>query len=160
MHYWCNLLDKFISFVLGLIGVYIGWKLSWKTIVKQNSAKYLQDKFNALSEIKSVVDNIPPHLTKEELCSRLQEEQFRKRLTGRLVRLFGLRNELISYIEQEFVELIDTKLRPLFISENGHYNFKDEKIDEFVDFSKDIVLYVQSLEKRLKQEQKESQEQY
>ena len=54
-------IDKVISFCFGLIGVYVGWKLSWKTIVKQLSADRLQKKFNALSEIKSVVDNIPPN---------------------------------------------------------------------------------------------------
>ena len=58
----------------------------------------INDKFIALREIRSVVENIPPNLTTKELEEKLKSDpDFRNNLTNRLVRLFGLRNELIPY---------------------------------------------------------------
>lgn len=146
--------DKVISFCFGLIGVYVGWKLSWKTIVKQLSTDRLQKKFNALIEIKSVLDNIPPNLNKDELREKLKNDsEFCKSLTGRLVRLFGLRNELIPYLDSEFVALIDSDFQKLYDIGIGHYNFKNEKIGEFVNFTEKIISLTHSLENKLRQKQ-------
>ena len=147
-------IDKVISFCFGLIGVYVGWKLSWKTIVKQLSADRLQKKFNALSEIKSVVDNIPPNLNKDKLREKLKKDsEFCKNLTGRLVRLFGLRNELIPYLDSTFVDLIDSDFQKLYDIGIGQYNFKNEKIDEFVNFTEKIISLTNSIENKLRQKQ-------
>ena len=106
-------------------------------------------KFDALREIKSVISNIPPHLSRKELEDRLKNDQeFQKSLTHRLVGLFGLRNELIPYIEPEIMDLIDKQLEPLFIIENGSYTLRTERIPEFAAFAENIKLLVAAIEEK------------
>ena len=105
------------------------------------------DKFNALRKIKSVIANIPPNLNKEELEGRLNSDpEFCSDLTSRLVRLFGLRDELIPFIEQELVDLIDNQLKPLFIIETGTFTFRTDKIQEFANFADEVKTLVASIE--------------
>jgi hypothetical protein len=63
--------------------------------------------------------------------------------------MFGLRNELIPFIETEFIDLIDNRLEPLFIIENGTYTFREEKIEEFANFAADARSLVVSIENKL-----------
>jgi hypothetical protein len=113
-------------------------------------------KFEALREIKSVIANIPPNLSKKELEERLKSDgDFRRNLTNRLVRLFGLRNELMPFIEPEIMDLIDKQLEPLFIIENGLYTFKTEKIPEFAIFAANIKSLVASIEDKYMKSVKE-----
>lgn len=66
------------------------------------------DKLDAFREIKHVIANIPPGLNKKELETKLSsDDSFRKQLTNRLIRLFGLRIECIPFIEPEFVAFAD-----------------------------------------------------
>ena len=93
-------LEKLGLLVVPLIAAYIGWRLSQKTYVRQLLVDSLKNKFDALREIKSVIGNIPPDLNKEGLIERLSnDDDFRKSLTNRMVRFFGLRNELIPLNE-------------------------------------------------------------
>lgn len=148
-------LEKLGLLIVPLIAAYIGWKLSQKTYVRQLLVDTLNQKFDALREIKSVMGNIPPDLSKEGLIERLcKDDHFRNSLTGRMVRLFGLRNELIPFIAPEFVDLIDTQFEPLFTIENGSYTFKQNKSQEFAMFADKAKLLVSSIEANLIEEYK------
>ena len=148
-------LEKLGLLVVPLIAAYIGWRLSQKTYVRQLLVDTLKNKFDALREIKSVMGNIPPDLNKEGLIERLRnDDDFRNSLTGRMVRLFGLRNELIPFIAPEFVDLIDTQLEPLFTIENGRYTFRPERLQAFAMFADEARLLVSSIETKLTEEYK------
>lgn len=148
-------LEKLGLLVVPLIAAYIGWRLSQKTYVRQLLVDTLKNKFDALREIKSVMGNIPPDLNKEGLIERLRnDDDFRNSLTSRMVRLFGLRNELIPFIAPEFVDLIDTQLEPLFTIENGIYTFRPEKLQAFAVFADKARLLVSSIETKLTEEYK------
>jgi len=124
-----------------------------KSAIKQNSLDHLEHELEAFRKIKSVVANIPPNLNKNRLFEKLKiDSGFRRRLTNRLFRLFGLRDELIPYIDSRFVDLIDNQLRPLFTIENGKDTFEEEKLEEFVSFTEKIITLTHTLEKELTQE--------
>ena len=78
-----------------------------------------------------VIDQFPSGLTTEELQSRLSDNAFRKSMADRVVRLFGLRRELIPFIDHEFVELIDNKLGPLYVIDAGTYTLRDNCVEQF-----------------------------
>lgn len=127
-----------------------------KSHIKQISSHDLLNKLNSIRQIKSVTDNIPPDLNEKELLEKLKTDpESRKNLANRLVRLFGLRNELIPYIDSRIVDLIDKHLLALFIIETGKYIFKEDKIEEFVTFITEIRSLVNTLEKKLRQEYEE-----
>ncbi len=148
-------LEKLGLLVVPLIAAYIGWRLSQKTYVRQLLVDTLKNKFDALREIKSVIGNIPPDLNKNDLIKRLSHDKdFRDSLTTRMVRLLGLRNELIPFIAPEFVDLIDTQLEPLFTIENGSYTFRSEKIQAFATFASEARLLVSTIETKLTEEYK------
>lgn len=148
-------LEKLGLLVVPLIAAYIGWRLSQKTYVRQLLVDTLKNKFDALREIKAVLGNIPPDLNNESLIQRLNhDDEFRNSLTGRMVRLFGLRNELIPFLAPEFVNLIDNKLEPLFTIENGSYTLRLDKIDAFAIFANEARLLVSSIETKLTEEYK------
>ena len=147
--------EKLGLLVVPIIAVYVGWRLSQKTYVRQLVVDTLKNKFDALREIKSVIGNIPPDLNKEGLIERLSDDDdFRNSLTGRMVRLFGLRNELIPFIDPEFVDLIDTQLEPLYTIENGRYTFRPEKLQSFAMFADKARLLVSSIEAKLTEDYK------
>jgi len=148
-------LEKIGPIVVPLIAVYIGWRFSQKTYVRQLQVDTLNNKFDALREIKSVIGNVPPDLNKEELIERLsQDEDFRNSLTNRMVGLFGLRNDRIPFVAPEFVDLIDTQLEPLFTIANGSYTFRSEKLRAFAVFVEKARLLVSSVETKLTEEYK------
>jgi hypothetical protein len=146
-------LEKIGLLVIPLIAAYIGWRLSQKAYVRQLLVDTLKNKFDALREIKSVIGNIPPDQNKGGLIERLgNDDEFRKSLTARMVRLFGLRNELIPFIAPEFVDLIDKRLEPLYKIENGSYIFRPEKLKAFAMFADEARLLVFSIETKLTEE--------
>lgn len=124
-----------------------------KSPVKEESLDHLEHELEAFRKIKSVVANIPPNINKNKLVEKLKiDSGFRIRLTNRLVRLFGLRDELIPYIDSRFVDLIDNQFQPLFIIETGEYTFKEERLEEFVTFTETIITLTHTVEKELTQE--------
>jgi hypothetical protein len=148
-------LEKLGLLVVPLIAAYVGWRLSQKTYVRQLLVDTLKNKFDALREIKSVIGNIPPDLNKDDLIERLnRDKDFRDSLTTRMVRLLGLRNELIPFIAPEFVDLIDTQLEPLYSIENGSCAFRVERIQAFAIFAAEARLLVSSIETKLTAEYK------
>jgi len=114
------------------------------------------DKFEAIRQIKGVIDNIPPNLGKKELEDRLSSDpDFLRSLTIRLVRLFGLRTEMIPFMDQEIVDFIDKKLTPLYIIENGNYTLRADKVQEFASLAYEAKSLVASAEKKLTKEYRE-----
>ncbi len=156
--FWENFfsfLEKIGPYVISLIAVWFGWALSKKSYVKEISLDNLRRKFNALRKIKTVLDNIPPNLSKEDLSDRLtRDAEFRKGLSERIQRLFGLRNELMPHIDPEFVEFIDEKFKSLFNIATGVYTYKEEKNDEFAAFLVEATTMADSIEKKLTKEYK------
>ncbi len=157
--FWPSLfgfLEKLGLLVVPLIAAYVGWRLSQKSFARQLLVDSLKNKFDALRELKSIIGNIPPDLNEKAIVEKMRNnKEFRESLTGRMVRLFGLRNELIPFIAPEFVELIDSQLEPLYIIENGSYDFKFEKIQEFAVFAEKAKRLVSSIEIKLSAEYKE-----
>jgi len=156
--FWQSLfgfLEKLGLLIVPLIAAYVGWRLSQKTYIRQLLVDTLKSKFDALRAIKSVIGNIPPDLDRKGLVDRLShDEDFRKSLTDRSVRLFGLRNELIPFIAPEFVDLIDNQLEALFTIENGSYTFRTGKVQAFALFADEARRLVTSVENRLTEEYK------
>lgn len=149
-------LEAFIASLAALIAV-AGVGLLDQIRQPKAMNEHLQGKFYALSKIRAVVDNIPQGLEREEILERLKTDpKLRRQLTGRLVRLFGLRNELIPYLEPEFVELIDTQFQPFYVIQTGTYTFREEKLEEFVVFMEQLPPLVLSAETRLMQEYEKS----
>lgn len=148
--------EPFIASLLALLSV-AGIGLVDQIRQPEAINEHLQRKLHVLGQIRAVVDNIPQGLEREEVLERLKTDpNLRTRLTGRLVRLFGLRNEFIPYLEPEFVELIDTQFQPFYVIQTGTYTFREEKLEEFVVFMEQLPPLVLSMEKRLMQEYKKS----
>jgi hypothetical protein len=149
-------LEKLGLLVVPLIAAYVGWRLSQKSFARQLLVDSLKNKFDALRELKSIIGNIPPDLNEKAIVEKMRNnKEFRESLTGRMVRLLGLRNELIPFIAPEFVELIDSQLEPLYTIENGCYDFKLEKMQEFGVFAERAKRLVSSIEIKLSAEYKE-----
>ena len=87
----------------------------------------------------------------QELYEQIKSDtNFRKSLVGSLIRLLGLRNELMSYnIDQKIFLLIDTFLAPLYKNQNGSYSFSDDKLSELIDFLDKLIQLVDTEEIRL-----------
>ena len=156
--FWENFfsfLENIGPYVIPLIAVWLGWVLSRKSYAKEISLDNLRRKFDALRKIKWVLEDIPSNLSKEDLSDRLTTDaEFRGRLSERIQRLFGLRNELMPYIDTEFVEIIDNKLKPLFNVATGVHTYKEEKNEAFAAFLTESTTMADSIEKKLTKEYK------
>lgn len=118
--------------LISLASVYLGWRLGYHSQWRQRRLDTLRERIEAFREIRGVIENIPPNLSSFELRDRLDgDNEFKNSLSGRMVRLFGLRTELIPYIDNKLTIFIDNNLKPLYVIENGKYDFRQEKIDEF-----------------------------
>jgi len=97
-----------------------------------------------------MLDDIPSDLTKAQLIERMKgDPEYRKRLTDRLVRLLGIRNEKTGSLRASLVHIIDARLKPSYTRELGTYAFRVEKTEEFVacveDMKREIELWEQEL---------------
>lgn len=148
-----NFLIDLIPKLLPLAGVWLGWGLNSHSQNKKRRLDRLTESFSALKEIRHVVEDIPSDLNKDELHKRLEEHPpFRKSLSFRLIRLFGLRTELIPSLDKDIAELIDNQLRPLYIIETGKYDFKEDRLPEFAVICLKLRESVLNIEKRLTNE--------
>jgi hypothetical protein len=112
----------------------------------------LSERLNSIREFMQVTDDIP-RAPADELLKKLgSDEKFRKSLTLRLVRLFGLRRELIPYLEPELIDLIDDEFEQFYIIGVGLYTFKNEKLHEFAIFAEKLAKTVRGIEKKLTEE--------
>ena len=77
------------------------------------------------------------------------DDEFLTSFTFRLLRIFGLRRELIPVIEPELISLIDDGLEPLFNIEVGKYSLKDGRLDQFATLAVELAEMVRAIEKKL-----------
>ncbi len=133
-----------LSFVRGLFGL----PPTWDSALLRDSQ--IQAELSTLSEMRSLLDDIPSDLTKAQLIERMKgDPEYRKRLTDRLVRLLGIRNEKTGSLRASLVHMIDARLKPSYTRELGTYAFRAEKTEEFVacveDMKREIELWEQEL---------------
>jgi len=126
-----RLVESLAPSVVPILGVWLGWQLGTISQRRQRRLDSLERSFIALREILPVIDQIPSGLSMEELQNRLGDNTFKKSMAERVVRLFGLRRELIPFIDHEFVELIDNKLGPLYIIDAGTYTLRENHVKQF-----------------------------
>jgi hypothetical protein len=133
-----------LSFVRDLSGL----PPTWDSALLRDSR--IQAELSTLSEMRSMLDDIPSDLTKAQLIERMNADaECRRRLTDRLVRLLGIRNEKIGSLDASLVHIIDARLQPLYTHELGTYTFRAEKTAEFVACVEDMKRAIQSWEQEL-----------
>jgi len=136
--------------VIPLIAVYLGWKLSSLSERRKRSLEVLEKQFEAFRKLKEVLDNIPRGVTGEELAARMKTEpELLDSLKHRLVRLFGLRRELVPHLDQKIASLIDRQFFPLFRCETGSYQLRRDAIEAFAKCCEELVVEIESLKERL-----------
>ena len=112
----------------------------------------LSERLLSIQEIRKVTDNIP-RVTGDELFIKLQNDnEFLSSFTSRLLRIFGLRRELIPVIEPELINLIDDELEPLFNIGVGNYSLKNDKLKQFAMVAVKLAEMVRAIENKLTQE--------
>lgn len=145
-----TLIEKFGSAIISLIGVYFGWRLGHYSERRRLELEILEKKIEALRALREVVDNIPRDLKAEQLAKRMKaDSEFKSNLEHRVVRIFGLRRELIPYLDDRITFLIDNQLMPLFVIETGSHNLKADAIDAFARCCEKLIFEADSLEKSL-----------
>jgi hypothetical protein len=151
-----RILGSIAAPAITLAAVWLGWRLSASSQRAQRRLDRLNSRFSSLSQVMTVSDNVPPDLTGEQLVAKLEnDEEFRDNLVHRLVRLFGLRNELIASLDRELVGFVDSRLRPLFVIRLGSYGLPPERVAEFGAAVSELRRLVQRVELKLLAEQDE-----
>ena len=141
-------------------------KTGWQTLLaKIDDSKLLAElyeltldpddkraKLTAIQEIMKVTSDIP-RLTTNQLFNKFKNDNdFLRSFTNRLLRIFGLRRELIPMIEPELIRLIDDELEPLFDIEVGKYTLKNGKLKKFASLAVKLAKMVREIEKNLVEE--------
>ena len=124
-------LDRGLPGILALAGVWLGWVFNSWSQRRQRRLDRVAESFHALREVKAIVDNLPARIDEDALHGRLGEDRFRRELGGRLVRLFGLRNELMSSLDKRIAGFIDSELRSSYANENGRYELQEGNLRDF-----------------------------
>lgn len=133
-----ELADKLAPSLLTLLGVLLGWSLNARSQRKQLRLDRLEESFREFREVRTVVENLPSDLDQNALEARLSDDDFRKKISLRLLRLFGLRTELIPSLHRDFRDFIDKRFRPLFEIEAGSYTLRTDKLKEFAECCFDL----------------------
>ena len=152
-----ELISQFISLlatiapaIIPLIAVYFTWKLSNQSERRKRILENLENRFHALRQLKAVIDNIPRGLSAEELEIRLiNEPEFLNSLKSRLMRILGLRRELIPYLDDNIISFIDQRFSSLFNSEAGHADLKPDSIKAFAKCCVELIIETDAIEKKL-----------
>ncbi len=145
-----TVIEKFGSAIISLIAVYFGWRLGYYSERRRRELEILEKKIEALRELRGVVDNIPRDTKAEQLAERMKiDSEFKNNLKHRLVRLFGLRRELIPFLDDKIIFLIDKRFMPLFLIETGSYDLKADVTDAFAKCCEDLIIETDNLEKCL-----------
>jgi hypothetical protein len=141
-----------IPYASTLFTVWMTWKLSTYSERRKRQVEALEKRLDGFRELRAIADNIPFPMNADDLLARLETEpDFRKTFSQRLVRLFGLRRELVPHLDVDILSFIDERFRPLFASESGTYELDDTKLGEFARCCVDFLAAVNSLEKRLRE---------
>ena len=133
-----------------VVGAFLGYCFSSVSQRRQRRLDSLNDRFAALRKFIKVVEDIPSDVGRQELVFRLQsDKRFREELAHRLVRLFGLRNELVPLLDREVVDFIEKTFRPLFDIETGEYALSPDKVEQFGEAALELRRISSRVEKRL-----------
>jgi hypothetical protein len=144
------LIMTLLTAAVSLVGVWLGSKLSSRNERRKRELELLERRFEAFRQLREVIDNIPRQETVDELTARLKTEPgLLNSLKHRLVRLFGLRRELVLYLDDKIVLYIDQRLHPLFRAETGTYELKSGVEDGFARCCVELVGEVDRVEKQL-----------
>jgi hypothetical protein len=145
-----DIIPQVVTILGTLIAVYLGWKLTSRSDARKRALEVLEKQLDALRQLKEVAQNIPSGVESKELADRMEHDQeLRNALKHRLVRLFGLRIELLPHLEESTIRLIDEKFAPLFDSYTGRIELRQGVVQEFAKVCIDIVIHVDELESRL-----------
>ncbi len=151
-----SIIDAIGSEVVTVLAVWLGWRLGTSTQRTQRRLDALERRFEALSEIMAVAENVPSPMSYDELVAQLENDDgFRRNMSGRLVRLFGLRNELIGWLDPDIVDFIDDRLRPLYRSGVGKYDLQRDRVGEFATLALELPELVARTERKLLRERRE-----
>jgi len=139
-----------VTAVVSLIGVWLGSKLSTRSERRRRDLELLEKRFEAFRQLKEVIDSIPREATVDELTARVKTEpELLNSLKHRLVRLFGLRIELVPWLDEKIGLYIDQRFRSLFRAEIGTYELKPGVEDKFAPCCVELVGEIDRLEKEL-----------
>lgn len=145
-----TVIEKLGSAIISLLAVYFGWRLGYYSERRRRELEILERKIKALQALREVVDNIPRDIKAEQLAERMRaDSEFKKNLEHRLVRLFGLRRELIPYLDEKIIFLIDKRFMPLFLIAAGSYDLKADTINAFAKCCEELIIETDNLEKSL-----------
>jgi len=145
-----GIIKDIASPLISLAGVWLGWRLGTLSQRRQRKIDRLEKRLDALREIMSVVDNIPPDVGIAELQERFSKDpEFYKNLVQRLVRLFGLRTELTPYLDPNIRSFIDGTLRPFFMIGAGLFKMLPEKEKDFAYAAIELRQLVNRTEEKL-----------
>ena len=143
--------EPFAASLLALV-VILGIGVRAQVQLAKVKDESLSERLLAIQEIMKVTSDIP-RLTTNQLFNKFKnDKEFLRSFTSRLLRIFGLRRELIPMIEPELIRLIDDELEPLFDIEVGKYTLKNSKLKKFASFAVKLAQMVREIEKNLVEE--------
>lgn len=139
-----------LSQLVPLLAVYLGWHLANRSERRRHASELLERRFEAFRQMKAVTDNIPRETTVDELKARFKDEPtLLQNLGSRLVRLFGLRRELVPYLDDRMGSYIDQELGSLYRAETGTYEMQPGVEDRFARCCVELVTEINRIEKQL-----------
>ncbi len=145
-----NIIRNITTPLISLAGVWLGWHLSTLSQRRQRRLDSLQKRLDALREVMSVVNNIPPDVDITKLQARFAgDPDFFRNIANRLVRLFGLRTEFAPFLEPEIRRYIDNKLRNFYMIGGGRYELLPEKKESFAQAAIELRRLANKAEERL-----------
>ena len=145
-----SLVAQLAPVVIPPIAVYLGWKLGNQSERRRRVSELLEKRFDAFRQLKAVTDSIQRGDTVEQLAGRFATEpELLSALKHRLVRVFGLRRELVPYLDHKIALYIDQELYPLFHAETGTYELKPGVEHRFAQCCVELVGEIDRLEKDL-----------
>jgi hypothetical protein len=133
---------------------FFGLPATWDSALLRDSR--IQTELRTLSEVKSILDDIPPDSAESQLIDRLNADpDYREHLTGRLVRLLGIRNESMGSLKPSLIRIIDERFSLLYTHELGARTFRPDKTAEFVECLVQMRSEANSWEQELRRRQEE-----
>lgn len=151
---WANNNEGVVAVLTTVVVILLGWfsgLFKWFLgLLRKTTNNSSNQEVEAFHQIKKQIDDIPPDLNEDQLTEKLRSDpEFKRSLTNRIVRLFGIRSEYVPYLPQKFIDLIDKDMKQLYIIGNGHYDFKEDKIEAFAKFAIKAQSVVDSMEKHI-----------
>ena len=136
--------------LITLGAVFLTWWLTGRSERRRRALDLLEKRFEAFRQLRTVVDNIPRGATVDGLTARLKKEpELLNSLNHRLGRIFGLRIELVPYLDEDVASYIDEDFGCLFQAETGTLELKPGMEDRFARCCVELVAKIDRLETQL-----------